>query len=103
MTLDAFLSKIYDFILEPLLFLLFGIATISFIWGIVAFIGGDEGTDGRKRGKDSMIYGILGMAIMLSVFGIINIIAGTIGAELPSNAVPVKQQVEDSLGGIRVE
>jgi len=36
--------------------------------------------DKRTAGKQHMIWGIIGMAIMVSVFGIINLIMSTIGA-----------------------
>ncbi len=65
------------------LFLALGIFYV--IWGIFDFIrsAGDE--EKRKEGRDRMIYGIIGVAIMLSIFGLVNILIGSAtfsGAEL---------------------
>lgn len=103
MTFDTLLTNIYNAVLEPLLFVVFGLAFIIFIWGIVEFIRDSESDDGRKKGKANMIWGIIGMLIMVSVFGIINIIIGTIGAESPRNQDRVRQQVGGTLQGIEVE
>ena len=81
MPISLLIGKVHQFIVEPLLLLLFGVAFVIFVWGIVEFIQNSESDDGRETGKRNMIWGIVGMVIMLSVFGIINIIAGTLGVE----------------------
>lgn len=84
MTIEELLMQAYDDILRPISILLFVIAFAIFIWGIVESIRDSEGDKGRETGKKNMIWGMVGMVIMVSVFGIINIIIGTIGAENPS-------------------
>ncbi|GMU74398.1 MAG: hypothetical protein AMXMBFR44_5950 [Candidatus Campbellbacteria bacterium] len=79
MTLDAFLQNVVSTILEPGLFLLFGIAFVIFVWGIVTFIRDADDAGGRETGKKNIIWGIVGMVIMVSVYGIIRIAYGTIG------------------------
>lgn len=79
MTLEDFLSNLYEVVIEPGLLLLFGIAFVVFIWGIVKFIQNADDAGGRDEGKQSIIWGIIGMVIMVSVYGIINITYGTLG------------------------
>ncbi len=94
MTVDQLLARIYDSILEPLLFALFGVAVIIFIWGVIEFIRNSDSDDGREKGRNNIIWGMVGMVIMVSVFGIINIIIGTIGADKPANYDDVKNKFQ---------
>jgi hypothetical protein len=97
--MDAFLSKAYDVVLQPVIFLVFGIAFLVFIWGLVMFIKDKDSVEGKETGKRNIIWGIIGMLIMVSVFGIINIIAGTIGADIKVDPTKARQGLE----GIKVE
>jgi hypothetical protein len=65
--------------LNVFIVLLFSIVTIYFIWGVITYVraAGDE--EAIKKGKQHMIWGIIGMAIMSGAFGIINIIVKYIG------------------------
>jgi len=78
------INKINDQIINPLIVLLFGFALVIFLWGGFKFIYGADSADGREKGTQHMIWGIVGMVIMLSVFGILRIAAGTFGIDLPS-------------------
>ncbi len=88
--MDAFLGKVYSVVLQPIIYLLFGVAFLIFIWGLVKFIKDKDSDEGRATGWRNILYGILGMVIMVSVFGIINIIAGTIGVHPPTNQQMMK-------------
>jgi len=52
--------------------LLFVLATVVFLYGVVKYVlaGGDEKK--MDSGKQFMIYGVIGLFIMLSVWGIVN-------------------------------
>ncbi len=75
---DQLLKNINTQIIEPILWVLFGLATVYFIYGVLQFLWKADSEEGRKNGKSSMIWGLVGMAIMFSVLGIINLILGTI-------------------------
>lgn len=61
-------------IVEPLMFLLLGLAALYFIFGVFMFIKDYDNDGGRSDGKRHLVYGIIGLAIMLSVNGIISVI-----------------------------
>lgn len=79
MNLNELLNKINSVILNPLLGLLFAVAFLMFIWGIFQFIGSAATDDGREKGKKNIMWGIVGMFIMIAVYGIIKVITGTFG------------------------
>jgi hypothetical protein len=49
---------------------IFSIAGIVFIWGIVKFIAKADSEAERAKGKQLMIWGIVGLAVMMSVWGL---------------------------------
>lgn len=76
-----FMGNVYSYILNPIIALLFALATLYFIYGIVAYIWNPENTEMREKGRNAIIWGIIGIFIMTSVFGIMNLLINTIGAD----------------------
>jgi hypothetical protein len=60
--------------------LIFAIAMVMFIWGVVNFfiINADEEAK-REQGRQFMIWGIIALAVMLSVWGLVGIVGSTFG------------------------
>ena len=75
--IDTFISKVNKVIVNPLILLLFGLALMYFLWGLFNFISNQDNEDERTSGKMHMMYGIIGMTIMMSVFAIMQIILNT--------------------------
>ncbi len=79
MTIVPLLKKIDTFILNPLIGLAFSVATIVFLFGIFQFIMSETADDARETAKKKILYGLLGMFIMSSAYGLIHIVLGTFG------------------------
>lgn len=81
------INKINQNITNPLIILLFAVATLVFFWGIFQFVYHMDSEESRDIGKRNILYGLIGMAIMFSVFGIINFVLNTfnIKQEVPTN------------------
>ena len=78
--INTFFGKVTSFINDILIPLVFAIALLMFIWGVFQFFilgGADE--DKRKEGRQLMLYSIIGFVLMVSIFGIVNLIAGGLG------------------------
>lgn len=80
--------KINDAIVNPLIVLLLAIATVVFFWGVFQFVLGAGSEEARATGKRNMIWGLIGLFIMVGVFGIIQIILGTFGVAPPEGIIP---------------
>lgn len=87
MTVNSILNNITSLILNPLITLLFAIALLIFFWGIVQFINSETADGKREEGKKKIIYGLVGMFIMFSAYGIIRFILNTFG--IPSSGWPL--------------
>lgn len=70
-------QRISRYFLNPLIVLMFTIALVTFIWGMFTFFGRKDNTDEIEKGKRHILWGVIGMAIMISVFGLIDFISGT--------------------------
>lgn len=72
---------VMGFINSVLVPLIFGLALLFFLWGVLkAFvIKGDE--DSRSEGKQYMVWAIAGLVVMVSLWGIVNLLAGALGLQ----------------------
>lgn len=84
-TLETLVGRITDLIVNPLIALLFAVALAYFLWGVGKFILNADNPGERKTGINHIIYGLIGMAIMVSVFGILQIFGNTFGFDVPSD------------------
>ena len=76
--LAPYLSKIIELILSPLVQLMFFAAFVVFAWGILVMILNASDETKRSEGKKHMMYGIVGMLIMIGAAGIFQIFESTI-------------------------
>lgn len=84
-----------DFVL-PFLFVL---ATVLFIWGVIMYIAQSDDETARKKARGLMMWGIIGLAVILTVWGITallvkyfgvggEVIPGTTGSLIPIPTQP---------------
>lgn len=78
-TLDDVLGRVYVYIINPAIMLLFAVATILFLWGVVVFIRGSGDKKEKEEGQQHMLWGIIGFVIMVGVYGILNFFMQLIG------------------------
>lgn len=70
-------------ILNPIIGLLFAIALVYFIYGVVKFIANADNESEREKGKQHIMYSILGLVIMVGVWGIMQLIVNSLGVTPP--------------------
>ena len=88
MDINILVKGVVEHLLGPIAALLFGVAIVFFVWGIIQLMQNSDSTDGIAKGKRNIIYGLIGIVIMLSVLGIKNIVVNSIpGAQDPTNSV----------------
>lgn len=72
----SFVINTINNVLVPVLF---AIAFIVFLWGAFqTFILGANNEDTKEKGKNLMLYGLIGFFVMVSIWGLVNILTGTI-------------------------
>jgi zinc transporter ZupT len=82
---------IYQFqqILNSIIPVLVAIGVVYFVWGVVQYVINDS-EEAKKKGKDRIIYGIIGFAVIVGIWGLVNIIVNTFGL---GGAIPPKLDI----------
>ena len=78
-SIETLVQSVNRVIINPIIILLFALAVVYFIYGILQYLMSPDNEEIRQSSKKHMLWGIIGMFIMVSVFGIMNIILNTIG------------------------
>lgn len=73
-------------ILGSVIPLIMTLAIATFIWGVVQFVIKDD-TKEKEKGKQFMIYGIIGLFVMTSFWGIVKLLTDTFGTN-GTNVIP---------------
>jgi len=71
-------SRLKTEIIIPVIELLFVLALIYFLWGIVQYVLHMNSPADRQTGQRHMFWGIVGLAIMLGAFGIVNLVFNSV-------------------------
>ncbi len=78
------LNRFVTYIIDPAILLVFTAGFLVFVWGIFEMIlavsQGKDATDGKMH----LLWGLVGMLIMVSVYGIVALIDNTFGLD-PTN------------------
>ncbi len=68
-------------------------AVVFFMWGVFIFIQANGDEEGRSEGRQKMISGIIGIAVIVSVWGLVRWITSTTGTSdksaLPTTKLPL--------------
>lgn len=74
---DGILFNLQQQILNPIITLIALAAFVYFLWGLVMFIrGGVEGGKMKDEGKQHMLWGIVGLAIIFGARAILSLLVG---------------------------
>ena len=93
----SFIINTINGILVPVIF---AIAFIVFLWGAFEtfILGASGGEDVKEKGKNLMLWGLIGFFVMVSVWGLVNILTGTFGfgnnsgpsGGAPTSGIPIQ-------------
>jgi hypothetical protein len=93
----SFIINTINNILVPVIF---AIAFIVFLWGAFTtfILGASGGDDVKEKGKNLMLWGLIGFFVMVSIWGLVNILTGTFGfgnnsgpsGGAPTSGIPIQ-------------
>ena len=75
--LQVFLCRI-ALLLNSAIPVMITLAVVYFIWGVISYVIAAE-DDAKTKGRDKMIWGIIGLAVIVSVWGLVNFLKGFVG------------------------
>ncbi len=85
--MDAFITKVDNLIINPLITFLFALAVAFFLYGVFEFIWNQDNEEKKTSGKSHMIWGVIGITIMMAVWAILGLILSTF--QIPSSQINV--------------
>lgn len=73
--IPSFMCKIGE-ILNSIVPLLVALGIVYFVYGVIMYVIADD-EEAKSKGRDSMIYGIVGLAVIVAVWGLVGILVKT--------------------------
>ncbi len=86
--IKTLIGKVNTEVIGPIILLLFVLSLVYFFWGVAKYIQGSANEESRKTGQQHMIWGIIGIFIMVSAWAIIQITMSSFGAPTPAGGLP---------------
>lgn len=78
----SFVGQINEHILFPLITLLTVAALVVFLWGGFQYVYNANNDSKRAEGAKHLLWGTIGLLVMLSAFAILTVAANTIGVDV---------------------
>lgn len=76
-SIQGFICKLNE-ILSAILPFLLALGIVYFVWGVVTYvIASDE--EAKKTGRNRMIYGIIGLVVIVGVWGLVKLVTNSFG------------------------
>lgn len=82
-TLFGLLCRIGQF-LNAIIPVLIALGVLYFVWGVVQYVVSSE-EEAKKAGRDRMIFGIIGLAVIVGVWGLVNLLRNTLDLNNTTN------------------
>jgi hypothetical protein len=79
MTSDQILSNVATYIFSPVYQIVVGISIVYFLYGAAKYVIDLNNPEKQTFGRSHLLWGMVGLFIILSVGGILNALNGTIG------------------------
>jgi succinate dehydrogenase/fumarate reductase cytochrome b subunit len=77
--LNKFITNVDNTIINPLILFLFALAVVYFLYGVLDFLMNQENEEKKTAGKKHILWGIVGITIMLGVWTIMGMLLNTFG------------------------
>lgn len=78
-TITDFINLGSCILIKSVVPLLFALATVGFIWGIIQYFINPENEEKRSQGKSYAIWGLIGLFVMVSIWGLVGVFSSTVG------------------------
>ena len=76
-TVEGIICKVAN-ILDIIIPVLVVLGVVYFVWGVVSFVISDD-EEAKTKGRDRMIFGIIGLVVIVAMWGLVGIINNTFG------------------------
>lgn len=82
-TLFTLLCKVGT-LLNAIVPIMIALGVVYFIWGVVTLVIADD-EEAKAAGKNRVIYGIIGLAVIIGLWGLVRVLSNTFGLNNTQN------------------
>lgn len=90
-TLEGLMCKVGS-LLNAVIPVLIALGVVYFVYGVITFVISDD-EEAKTKGRDRIIYGIIGLAVIIGMWGLVNLLRNTFNlnntTNVPLPTVPV--------------
>ena len=74
------------------------LGVVYFVWGVVQYVINDS-EEAKTKGRDTMIFGIIGLFVIIAMWGLVNLVTKTfgVGEEGNPNSLALNAQIRGLL------
>lgn len=69
--------------------LMIGFGVLFFLYGLAKYMLQTDSTEGRATARQVMLWGVIMIFVMVSIWGLVNLIIWTAGFQVTNNLVPM--------------
>ena len=80
-------------LLSAVIPVLIALGVVYFVWGVVMYVIADS-EEAKSKGKNSMIYGVIGLAVIVGLWGLVGIVINTFGI---NDSAPTQTDLQNLL------
>lgn len=77
----SFVERFNEVILFPIITLMIAVALLVFVYGAFQYIANSANPSARSEGQKHIMWGIVGLFVMLSAYAILSLAANTFGLQ----------------------
>ena len=74
---SQFVDRLTSGVFQPLIYLSFVAGLAYFLYGVLKYLRKSSDETEREEGRQMMLYGIIALFVMVSVWGLVGVVAGT--------------------------
>ena len=74
-------------VIQALIPIVIGVGVIVFLWGVLKYVL-QSSDAGKAEGRQFMLWGIIALFVMVSVWGLVNILRDSLGLNLATPTAP---------------
>ncbi len=83
------LLGLFSNIINALIPFLITLAGLFFLYGVLKMVTAGDNEENRKAGQNTMIWGIVALFVMVSVWGLVSLLSNTLNLDNSAPNVPV--------------
>lgn len=77
--LAGFFETIRSLLADSVVPVLFALAFVYFIWGVVQYVLYPDDEGKKTKGKQYMVWGLIALTVMFSIWGLVTVLGDTFG------------------------